>query len=88
MIALRSVAPLDVDTIVGVARAIDGVVAAEEDHLRAGLSGEIAAILAEDGVGTSFARVAVESTIPYARHLETTALPNVDRIVDAVANLA
>jgi pyruvate/2-oxoglutarate/acetoin dehydrogenase E1 component len=83
VIDLRSVAPLDRDAIVTVARTTGRVVAVDEDYLRAGLTGEIAAVLAEGGVDAEFSRVAVETTIPYARHLEEAALPNVDRILAA-----
>jgi pyruvate/2-oxoglutarate/acetoin dehydrogenase E1 component len=31
--------------------------------------------------------VCVEDTLPYARHLEDAALPNVDRIVEAATEL-
>ncbi len=57
----------------------------DEDYIRGGLSGEIAALLATAGITTRFARVATEETIPYARHLEEQALPNTRRILDAVA---
>lgn len=87
VVDLRSVAPLDRATIVERARATGHALVVDEDYLRAGLSGEVAAILAEEDVGAGFARVAVEETIPYARHLEAAALPNVTRIIDAAAGL-
>jgi pyruvate dehydrogenase E1 component beta subunit len=59
----------------------------DEDYTRAGLSGEVAAILAEAGTGAGFARVTCEETIPYALSLEAAALPNVHRIVDAAHGL-
>jgi TPP-dependent pyruvate/acetoin dehydrogenase alpha subunit len=63
------------------------VVVVDEDYIRAGLTGEIAALLLESGTAAKFARVAVETTIPFAPHLEYAALPNVERIVAAVAGL-
>jgi pyruvate dehydrogenase E1 component beta subunit len=84
---LRSVAPLDRAAVTDLGRRTRRVVVVDEDYLRGGLSGEIAAVLAEDGGSTSFARVATETTIPYARHLEEQVLPGVDRILAAVRGL-
>jgi pyruvate dehydrogenase E1 component beta subunit len=84
VIDLRSVAPLDRDAIVEAAEITGRVVAVDEDYVRGGLTGEIAAVLAEGAIDATFSRVAVETTIPYARHLEDAALPNVDRIIAAV----
>ncbi len=80
---LRSVAPLDIDAVLAAGRATGRVVVADEDYLRGGLSGEIGALLLENAIDVRFARVTTETTIPYARHLEHHALPNVDRIVAA-----
>jgi pyruvate dehydrogenase E1 component beta subunit len=60
------------------------VVVVDEDYVRGGLSGEIAARLTEAGVAAQYARVTTETTIPYARHLEDEVLPSVERIVAAV----
>jgi pyruvate/2-oxoglutarate/acetoin dehydrogenase E1 component len=87
VIDLRCVSPLDEAAIVEGARATGRVVVVDEDYLRGGLSGEVAAIVAERAPGVGFARVAVEETIPYARHLEHAALPNRDRIVAAARRL-
>jgi acetoin:2,6-dichlorophenolindophenol oxidoreductase subunit beta len=80
---LRSVAPLDRAAVLELARRTGRVVVVDEDYVRGGLSGEIAAVLAEAGVGASYARVTTETTIPYARRLEHQTLPNVDRILAA-----
>jgi len=84
---VRTVAPLDRVAIVEAAARTGAVVVIDEDYIRAGLTGEVAAMLAEEGVATKFARVAVESTIPFARHLERDVLPNAERIADAVRRL-
>lgn len=84
---LRSVAPLDRAAVVAQAQTTGRVVVVDEDYVRAGLSGEIAALLLESGTAVAYARVAVETTIPFAPHLEYAALPNADRIVDAVQRL-
>lgn len=59
----------------------------DEDYLAFGLSGEVAALVAEAGIPARFARVGTEGTIPYARRLEEAALPNVSRIVEAAERL-
>ena len=64
------------------------VVVADEDYVRGGLSGEVAAVLMEAGVPAKFARVAVETTIPFAPHLEYDALPNAERIAAAAKSVA
>jgi pyruvate dehydrogenase E1 component beta subunit len=87
VVDLRSVAPLDRALIERVAAATGRVVVVDEDYVRGGLSGEVAAVIAEAGIGARYARVTTEETIPYARHLEDGVLPNVDRIVDGVAGL-
>ncbi len=84
---LRSVAPLDRDAVIAVARASGHVLVVDEDYMRGGLSGEIAALIAEAGVDAAFARIAVERTIPYARALEDRALPSASRIAAAAREL-
>lgn len=84
---LRSIAPLDREAIIAQADAAGRVVVVDEDYIRGGLSGEIAAILLESGNAARYARVAVETTIPFAPHLENATLPNAERIVAAVRAL-
>lgn len=63
------------------------VVTVDEDYLRGGLTGEIAAILMQQGVSCQYRRVAVESTIPFSPSLEHSTLPNTDRIINACREL-
>jgi pyruvate dehydrogenase E1 component beta subunit len=84
---LRSVAPLDRAAVAGLARRTGRVLVVDEDYVRGGLSGEIAALLAEEGVAASYARVATETTIPYARRLEQQVLPGTGRILGAARGL-
>ena len=84
---LRSISPLDRDAVVDQVRKTRRVVVVDEDYVRGGLSGEIAAVLLEADVAAAYARVAVEGTIPFAPHLEYAALPNVERIVAAALGL-
>jgi pyruvate/2-oxoglutarate/acetoin dehydrogenase E1 component len=87
VIDLRSVAPLDRDAILDAARAAGHVLVVDEDYVRGGLSGEIAALIAEAGIEAAFARVATEETIPYARPLEDRVLPSTERILAAAREL-
>ncbi len=84
---LRSVAPIDRPAIAAAAKATGHVLVVDEDYLRGGLSGEVAAILAEERVEAAYARVTTETTIPYSRHAERQTLPSVTRIVDAAQRI-
>ncbi|WP_125613200.1 alpha-ketoacid dehydrogenase subunit beta [Specibacter cremeus] len=84
---LRSLVPLDRDAIVATAAKTGRVVVVDEDYQSFGLSGEIAATIAEHDPGLlkSFSRVCVPDVpIPYARELEYAVLPTPVRIEAAV----
>jgi pyruvate dehydrogenase E1 component beta subunit len=83
VVDLRCVSPLDRGCLVEQVAQTGRVVVVDEDYLTFGLSGEIAACLLEAGLRPRFARVATEGTIPFARHLERSALPNLDRVMRA-----
>ena len=87
VVDLRTVAPLDRAAIVAAAERTGRVVVVDEDYRRGGLSGEVAAVLAEASIAARYARVTTETTIPYSRSLEDAVLPNVARIVAAAADL-
>lgn len=87
VIDLRTVAPLDEDLIIGSVKKTGRALVVDEDYLGFGLSGEIAAILAQAGIKAEFDRVCTGGVIPYARHLEDEVLPNVKRILEAALNL-
>jgi pyruvate dehydrogenase E1 component beta subunit len=59
----------------------------DEDYQAFGLSGELAAIVMEQGVQARYARVCTRGTIPYSRSLELEAIPNARRIVAAARDL-
>jgi acetoin:2,6-dichlorophenolindophenol oxidoreductase subunit beta len=84
---LRSVSPLDRTAILDVVQATGRVVVVDEDYVRGGLTGEVAALLAEHRMPVPYSRVATEQSIPYARRLETAVLPNVERIVAAAGHV-
>jgi pyruvate/2-oxoglutarate/acetoin dehydrogenase E1 component len=85
---LRTVAPLDRAAVTDLGRRTGRVLVVDEDYTRGGLSGEVAALLAEQRVACAYARVTTEETIPYARHLEAAVLPNVPRILEAARSLS
>jgi len=87
VIDLRSLRPLDVETIVESVTKTGRLLVVDEDYREFGLAGEMAAICLEAALSPRYARVCVEDTLPYARHLEDAALPNVDRIVEAATDL-
>ncbi|MFV0495629.1 alpha-ketoacid dehydrogenase subunit beta [Mycobacterium sp.] len=88
VVDLRTLAPLDKEAIVTQVGKTGRVVVVDEDYVRGGLTGEVAALLLEAGTSVRYGRVAVEQTIPFAPHLEYAALPNADRIVDMAKSLA
>lgn len=87
VIDLRTVQPLDGNTVCASVGRTGRLLAVDEDYREFGLTGELAATVLEAGLSASFARVATDSVIPYARHLETAALPSVERIVAAARTL-
>jgi len=88
VIDLRSVRPLDRATVTGSVERTGRLLVVDEDYRQFGLSGELAAIVLESGLSPRYARVCLDGTIPYARHLEDAALPSVARIVAAARALS
>ena len=87
VVDLRTVSPLDTAMVCAVARGCEAVMVVDEDYGAFGLSGEIAAVLAEAGIHRPFARVAATGVIPYAMHLERGVLPSAARILEAADHL-
>jgi pyruvate/2-oxoglutarate/acetoin dehydrogenase E1 component len=87
VIDLRSLRPLDRDTILQSVSRTHRAVVIDEAWKTGSLASEISAILAEDAfyeLDAPVARVCtLEVPIPYAKHLEEAAIPQVDRIVEA-----
>lgn len=84
---LRSIAPLDRDAVVSDVGRTGRLLVVDEDYRDFGLTGELAATLLEAGLTARYARVAVESTIPFDPVRERATLPNVERIVEAARRL-
>lgn len=84
---LRTVSPMDKVALFESVRTTGRLLVVDEDYQGFGLSGELAAVVAEAGIPFRFARVCTQDTIPYARHLEDQMLPNVQRIYAAAIRL-
>lgn len=88
VIDLRTIRPLDVETIVESVKKTSRCVSVEEGWPVAGMGSEIAAIIMEnafDYLDAPVIRVAGKDVpLPYAANLEKLALPQVDDIVEAV----
>jgi pyruvate dehydrogenase E1 component beta subunit len=87
VIDVRSLRPLDREAVVASVARTGRLLVVDEDYCAYGLSGEMSAAVLEAGLAPSYARVCLEETLPYARHLERAALPNVERIVAAARRL-
>ncbi|HRO02865.1 MAG TPA: pyruvate dehydrogenase complex E1 component subunit beta, partial [Terricaulis sp.] len=88
VIDLRTLRPLDTDTIIESVKKTNRIVTVEEGWGQSGVGAEIAArVTAEafDYLDAPPTRVhQVDAPLAYAANLEALALPNVDKIVDAV----
>jgi pyruvate dehydrogenase E1 component beta subunit len=88
VIDLRTLRPLDIGTIVASVNRTHRAVVVDEGWRSGGLSAEVAARIGEEAfyeLDAPVARVcSAEVPIPYAKHLEEAALPQVTSIVAAV----
>ena len=92
VIDLRTLVPLDRNAVLKSVAKTGRLLIADEDYLGFGLSGEIAAIVAENldslTLKAPVKRLAVPNVpIPYSRPLEQFVIPQVGGIVDAVQKL-
>lgn len=88
VIDLRSLRPLDRDTIIASVKKTGCAVVLEDDWLTYGIGAEIAASISDgafDWLDAPVRRVAMaEVPMPYAKSLETAALPSLDDAVQAI----
>ncbi|MGB9867758.1 MAG: alpha-ketoacid dehydrogenase subunit beta [Bacillota bacterium] len=88
---LRSLVPLDREAIVSSVKKTRHLLVVDEDYLSYGMSGEVAATVAEhafDYLDAPVKRLAVPDVpIPYSRPLEQFVLPSSSKIADAVREL-
>ena len=91
VIDLRSVAPIDKETILSSIRKTRRLVVVDEDYLSYGMTAEIAAIAAEEALydlDAPVRRIAVPDVpIPYSRPLEDFVIPGPEKIYEQVKNL-
>lgn len=87
VIDLRTLRPLDKETIISSVKKTNRIVAVEEGWPYAGIASEIAAVVIEDAFDWLDAPVkrvtGVDVPLPYAANLEKLALPSVEDIVEA-----
>ena len=91
VIDLRTLRPLDVDTVVSSVRKTNCIVSVEEGWPVAGIGAEIAALMMEhafDWLDAPVTRVcAADVPLPYAANLEKLALPQPEDVVKAVRSV-
>lgn len=87
VIDLRTIRPLDTDTIIESVKKTNRIISVEEGWPMAGIGSEIAALIMEeafDYLDAPVIRVAGKDVpLPYAANLEKLALPNEQDIIDA-----
>jgi pyruvate dehydrogenase E1 component subunit beta len=88
----RTIRPLDIDTIVASVKKTNRVVVAEESHPFCGVAAEISTEIMErafDYLDAPVKRISgADVPMPYAKNLETLAIPTVDQVVAAVREVA
>ncbi len=91
VIDLRSIKPIDKETILNSIQKTGQLVVVDEDYYSYGITAEISAIAASEGfqyLKAPVARLAIPDTpIPYSRVLERYVIPNYKNIVDATLSL-
>ena len=86
VVDLRSLVPLDTDTIIDSIAKTGNLVVVDEDYRSYGVTGEIVASVADEALGAldSVERVALPDVpIPYSRSLENEVVPDTEDIVAA-----
>jgi 2-oxoisovalerate dehydrogenase E1 component len=92
VIDLRSIAPLDLDTILASVHKTGRLVIVDEDFQPAGMGAEISALVTEhafDDLDAPIRRVnGLHSPVPYSPSLEAAVIPNTSSIAEAIRKLA
>ena len=87
VVDLRTLVPLDTETVVDSVRKTGNLVVVDEDYRSFGVTGEIVASVADEALDdlSAVERVALPDVpIPYARPMENEVIPDVQDIEDAV----
>ncbi|MDI6602324.1 MAG: alpha-ketoacid dehydrogenase subunit beta [Thermoanaerobacteraceae bacterium] len=91
IVDLRSLVPLDKETILNSVKKTKRLLIVDEDYLSYGMSGEIAAIVAENALyylDAPIKRLALPDVpIPFSKPMEDYVLPNSQKIAQAVREL-
>jgi len=91
VINLRTIRPLDIETIVNSIKKTNRVVSVEEGWPVAGIGSEISAICMEhafDYLDAPVIRVCGEDVpMPYAKNLESAALPSIEKVIKAAKTI-
>ncbi len=92
VIDLRTLLPLDKDTIIGSLKKTNKMLVVHEDTRTGGIAGEIAAIIMEEAFeeldGPVLRVTSLDTPVPYSPPLEEVFLPNVEKVVKAARQLA
>jgi pyruvate/2-oxoglutarate/acetoin dehydrogenase E1 component len=92
VIDLRTLLPLDEETILQSVKKTNRVLVVHEDTKTGGIAGEIAAILCEkafgDLDGPVFRVTSLDTAVPYSPTLEEYFLPNAQKVFSAAKELA
>jgi 2-oxoisovalerate dehydrogenase E1 component beta subunit len=92
VIDLRTLLPLDEETILNSVKKTNKVLVVHEDTKTGGIAGEIAAVLCEKAFGELdgpvFRVTALDTPVPYSPTLEERFLPNTQKILAAAKELA
>jgi pyruvate dehydrogenase E1 component beta subunit len=88
----RTIRPLDLDTIINSVKKTNRLVVAEESHTFCGVGAEITAAVQEhafDYLDAPIKRLsAVDVPMPYAKNLEQLAIPDLERVIAAIKEVA
>ena len=91
VIDLRSLVPLDKETILESVRKTHRLLVVDEDYLSYGMTAEISAVVAEEALydlDAPIKRLAIPDVpIPYSRPLEQFVVPSADKIYEAVKEM-
>jgi pyruvate dehydrogenase E1 component beta subunit len=91
VIDLRTLRPLDIDTVIASVKKTSRAVVVEDDWRTGGFAGEISSLIQErafDYLDAPVARVCgADVPMPYNKRLETAALPSEEQIVAAVKGM-
>jgi pyruvate/2-oxoglutarate/acetoin dehydrogenase E1 component len=92
VIDLRTLLPLDKETIVASVKKTNKLMVVHEDTRTGGIAGEIAQIMCEEAFedldGPVVRVTSLDTPVPYAPPLEERFLPNVGKVVEAARELA